>query len=193
VAVEEIQHYTYFGMSYDLTTNDEGTIIGRKGMIAGVYQESGNINILTAQLHQNFRLGPLNWENVVTYQNSSNKDVLPLPDFNIFSNLYFKFKVAGVLGVELGADATYFTKYYAPDFCPLINQYAVQMNEKSRVQLGEYPFVDVYANMVLKGCRFFFVMTNVLNGSGNHMKFLTPHYPTNGMVLHMGVSWPFFN
>ena len=193
VAVEEIQHYTYFGMSYDLTTNDEGTIIGRKGMIAGVYQESGNINILTAQLHQNFRLGPLNWENVVTYQNSSKKDVLPLPDFNIFSNLYFKFKVAGVLGVELGADATYFTKYYAPDFCPLINQYAVQMNEKSRVQLGEYPFVDVYANMVLKGCRFFFVMTNVLNGSGNHMKFLTPHYPTNGMVLHMGVSWPFFN
>jgi hypothetical protein len=47
--------------------------------------------------------------------------------------------------------------------------------------------------MVLKGCRFFFVMTNVFNGSGNHMKFLTPHYPTNGMVLHMGVSWPFFN
>ena len=162
-------------------------------MTAGVYQESGNINILTAQLHQNFRLGPLNWENVVTYQNSSNKDVLPLPDFNIFSNLYFKFKVAKVLGVELGADATFFTKYYAPDFCPLINQYAVQMNENSRVQLGEYPFVDVYANMVLKGCRFFFVMTNVLNGSGNHMKFLTPHYPTNGMVLHMGVSWPFFN
>jgi hypothetical protein len=119
--------------------------------------------------------------------------VLPLPDFNIFSNLYFKFKVAGVLGVELGADATYFTKYYAPDFCPLINQYAVQMNERSRVQLGEYPFVDVYANMVLKGCRFFFVMTNVLNGSGNHMKFLTPHYPTNGSVLHFGVSWNFYN
>jgi hypothetical protein len=193
VAVEEIQNYTYYGMSYDLTKDKDGAINGRKNMTAGVFQESSNINVFTAQLHQNFRLGPLNWENVLTYQNCSNKDVLPLPDLNIFTNLYLKFKIARVLGVELGADATYFTKYNAPDFCPLINQFAVQQNEASRIELGEYPFVDVYANLVLKGCRFFFVMTNVLNGSGNHLKFLTPHYPTNGMVLHMGVSWPFFN
>jgi hypothetical protein len=33
----------------------------------------------------------------LTYQNSSNKDVLPLPDFNIFTNLFLKFKVAKVL------------------------------------------------------------------------------------------------
>ena len=84
---------------------------GRNLMTAGVFQETGNINILTAQLHQNFRLGPLNWENVITYQNSSNQDVLPLPMWNFFSNLYLKFKVAKVLGVELGADATLFTKY----------------------------------------------------------------------------------
>ena len=194
VAVEDIKNYTYYGMSYGLTTSSEdGAVNGRNNMVAGVYQESKNISILTAQLHQNFRLGPLNWENVVTYQNCSNTDVLPLPQFNIFSNLYLKFKIARVLGVELGADATYFTKYYAPDFCPAINQFAVQQNEDSRLELGEYPFIDVYANMVLKGCRFFVAMSNVLNGSGNHKKFLTPHYPTNGMVMHLGVSWPFFN
>ena len=187
LAIEEIQNYTYFGMNYLATTS------GRTEMTAGVYQESGNINLLTAQLHQNFRLGPLNWENVLTYQNSSNKDVLPLPTLNLFTNLYLKFKIAGVLGVELGADATWFTKYYAPDFCPMINQFAVQQNEESRVELGEYPFVDVYANMVLKGVRFFVAMTNALNGSGNHKKVLTPHYPTNGSVLHLGVSWRFFN
>ena len=188
VAIDNIKNYTYYGMSYDLT--DSG---GRKNMTAGVYQESDNLSVLTAQLHQNFRLGPLNWENVITYQNSSNKEVLPLPDWNIFSNLYLKFKIAHVLGVELGADATFFSKYYAPDFCPGINQFAVQKNEASRVELGGYPFVDVYANMVLKGVRFFVVMSNVVNGGGNHMKFLTPHYPTNGSVIHFGVSWPFFN
>jgi hypothetical protein len=175
-------------MSYDLTDNG-----GRKNMTAGVYQEGENIQILTAQLHQNFRLGPLNWENVITYQKSSNKEVLPLPDLNIFTNLYLKFKIAKVLGVELGADATYFTKYYAPDFCPAINQFAVQKNEASRIELGEFPFIDVYANMTLKGVRFFLVMTNVVNNGANHMKFLTPHYPTNGSVIHFGVSWPFFN
>ena len=194
VAIEEIQNYTYYGMSYDLFDQSDATKDkGRTNMTAGVFQESGNINILTAQLHQNFRLGPLNWENVVTYQNSSNTDVLPLPTWNIFSNLYLKFRIAKVLDVELGADATIFSKYYAPDFCPMINQYAVQQNADSRVELGGYPFVDVYANMRLKSVRFFVTMCNIVNSGGNHMAFLAPYYPTNGRVLHFGVSWPFFN
>lgn len=187
IAVENIKNYTYFGMSYDYSTS------GRTNMTACAYQESDNLSILTAQLHQNFRLGPLNWENMITYQKSSKQEVLPLPTWNIFSNLYLKFKIAKVLDVELGANATYFTKYDAPDFCPALNQFAIQQNEESHVELGGYPFVDAYANLKLKGVRFFLVMTNVLNGAGNHMKFLTPHYPVNGSVLHFGVSWPFFN
>ena len=187
IAIDEIQNYTYYGMSYDATTKN------RTNMTAGVYQESGNINVFTAQLHQNFRVGILNWENVITYQNSSNKDVLPLPALNIFTNLYLKFRIAKVLNVELGADAIYFTKYYAPDYCPAINQFAIQKNEASRVELGGYPFIDVYANLKLKKVRFFVMMSHVNNGSGNRMSFLAPHYPTNSNVLHLGVSWPFFN
>ena len=187
VALENISNYTYFGMKYDASTN------GKTNMTVGVYQESENISVITAQLHQNLRLGPLNWENVVTYQKSSNNDVLPLPSLNLFTNLYFKFRIARVLDVEIGADATWFSEYYAPDFCPAINQFAIQQNENSRVELGGYPFVDAYANMKLKGVRFFVVMTNLVNGGANHMKFLAPHYPTNGSVLHFGVSWPFFN
>ena len=188
VAMDNIQNYTYFGMSYDLTETG-----ARQNLTCSPMQSSSNLNVLTAQLHQNFRLGPLNWENLITYQRSSDQDVLPLPTWNFFSNLYLKFRIAKVLGVELGTDVTYFTKYYAPDYCPAINQFAIQQTEASRVELGGYPFMDVYANLALKGVRFFLVMTNVLNGSGNHMKFLTPHYPTNGSVIHFGVSWPFFN
>ena len=187
VGTEAIQNYTYFGMSYDNTDNRH------TDLTTGVFQESGNINVMMAQLHQNFRLGPLNWENVITYQNSSNKEVLPLPTWNIFTNLYLKFKIAKVLGVELGADATWFSKYYAPDFSPLISQFAVQKNAASRVELGGYPFVDVYANMVLKKVRFFLVMSHVNANSGSRMQFLTPHYPTNSSVIHFGVSWVFFN
>lgn len=187
LAVEEIQNYTYFGMSYDYSKT------GRTNMTASVHQEGGNINLLTAQLFQNFRLGPLNWENIITYQNSSSPDVLPLPALNIFSNLYLKFKIARVLDVELGGNVTYFTKYEAPDFCPMLNQFAVQKNTASRVELGEFPFVDVYANLKLKGVRFFVMMNNVLYSSANRKYFTTPHYPMNGSVMHMGVSWPFFN
>ena len=188
IAVDEIQNYTYFGMDYDITES-----YGRAGLTAGVYQESGNINLLTAQLRQSFRLGILNWENVITYQNSSNKDVLPVPALNIFTNLYLKFKIAKVLSVELGGDATFFTKYYAPDYVPQLGQFAVQKNEDSRVELGGYPFVDVYANFHLKRTRFFIMMSHVNNASGNKMIFLAPHYPVNGNVLRLGVSWNFYN
>jgi hypothetical protein len=59
----------------------------------------------------------LNWENIVTYQSSSNQGVLPLPKLNVFSNLYLKFTYAKVLLIELGGCATWFSKYYAPDYC----------------------------------------------------------------------------
>ncbi len=188
VAVTEIQNYTYFGMSYKVTDS-----YSRSGLTGGVYQESGNIHLMTAQLMQNFRLGILNWENVITYQSSSNEEVLPLPKLNIFTNLYLKFKIARVLSTELGACATFFTKYYAPDYLPQLNQFAVQQNADSRVELGGYPFVDAYVNFHLKRARFFIAMSHVNAGSGNKMQFLTPHYPTNSRTLRFGVSWNFFN
>ena len=187
VAVEEIQNYTYFGMSYDYSTS------GRTNLKASVMQQSSNINLLTAQLRQNFTLGPLHWDNILTYQESSNQDALPLPKLNIYTNLYLHFLVAGVLSVDLGADMTYFTKYYAPDFCPQLNQFAIQQNADSRIELGEYPFVNVYANMHLKRARFFVMMSNAANGAANKMAFLAPHYPTNSSVLRLGVSWNFYN
>ncbi len=188
VAFTEIKNYTYFGMNY---TVDEK--YNRTGLTAGVYQESSNIHLLTAQLIQNFRLGILNWENIVTYQKSSNKEVMPLPDLNIFTNLYLKFRLARVLSTELGASATFFTKYKALDYLPQLSQYAVQQNAASQVELGGYPFVDVYVNFHLKRARFYVAMSHVNAGSGTKMQFLTPHYPTNNRVLRVGVSWNFFN
>ncbi len=187
VAIEEIQNYTYFAMNY--TATDEA----RKALSAGIRQCGSNINLLTAQLQQNVKLGPLHWENIITYQNSSDKDVLPVPALNVFTNLYLKFRIAHELSVELGADAWMFTEYDAPDFCPQLNQFAVQENKESRQELGGYPFVDAYVNMHLKHTRFFIMFSHANAGNGNKMYFLAPHYPQNGRVLRMGVSWNFFN
>ena len=187
VAIEEIQNYTYLGMSYDRTTNS------LTNMNVEVMQCGSNINLITAQLMQDFRLGPLNWENVVTWQNCSQNDVLPVPSINIFTNLYLKFKIAGVLACELGADATFFTKYYAPDYSPQLSQFAVQQTADSRVELGGYPFVDIYANMHLKHTRFFIMFSHFNAGSGSRMQFLAPHYATNNSIMRFGLSWNFFN
>ena len=187
VAVEEIQNYTYYGMSYT-RANEANTLL-----TAGVRQHSGNLNVLTAQLEQKLQLGPLHWDNILTYQSSSNQDVLPLPTLNAFSNLYLEFMVAGVLRVELGGAATWFSKYYAPDFCPGINQFAVQENTETRTELGNFPFIDVYANLHLKHARFFLMMQNATATSFSRKYFLAPHYAQNEAVIHFGVSWNFFN
>ena len=187
VALDEIENYTYLGMSYAI--DDEN----RTGLTARFQQHDASITVLTAQLDQRMRLGPLHWDNIVTFQTSNEEDVLPLPKLNVFTNLYLQFRIADVLSVEMGASGTWFTKYYAPDFLPQLNQFAVQQNADTRMELGNFPFVDVYANLHLKHARFFVMMTNVTGKDFDRMSFLTPHYPLNRSVLHLGVSWNFFN
>lgn len=185
-AMDNIKNYTYLAQSYKITED-----FGRTGNTVNVRQSAGNINLLTLQLKQDFTLGPLNWENLITYQKSSNEEALPVPMINVYTNLYLKFKIARVLSVDLGADLRYFTKYKAPDYCPALGQYTVQDNGSDNVETGNYPFVNVYANMHLKHTRFFVMMSHVNASDGEY--FLTPHYPTNSRVLRFGVSWNFFN
>lgn len=188
VAVDEIKNYTYFSQSYDIT--EEGL---RTGVIVTPMQESGGINLLTAQLEQNFRLGILNWENQFTYQHSSKESVLPVPAFNAYTNLYIKFKVVKVLNVDLGADMRYFTSYEAPDYSPYMGQYTVQGNGENNVKIGNYPIVNVYANVHIKHTRFFVMMSHINAGQGDKNYFFAPHYPMNESVFRIGVSWNFFN
>ncbi len=188
VAVDEIKNYTYFSQSYDIT--EEGL---RTGVIVTPMQKSGGINLLTAQLEQNFRLGILNWENQLTYQHSSKESVLPVPAFNAYTNLYIKFKVVKVLNVDLGADMRYFTSYEAPDYSPYMGQYTVQGNGENNVKIGNYPIVNVYANVHIKHTRFFVMMSHINAGQGDKNYFFAPHYPMNERVFRIGVSWNFFN
>lgn len=188
VAVDEIKNYTYFTQSYDIT--EKGL---RTGVMVTPMQESGGINLLTAQLEQNFRLGILNWENQFTYQHSSKESVLPVPAFNAYTNLYIKFKVVKVLNVDLGADMRYFTSYEAPDYSPYMGQYTVQGNGENNVKIGNYPIVNVYANVHIKHTRFFVMMSHINAGQGDKNYFFAPHYPMNERVFRIGVSWNFFN
>ena len=192
VAVDEIKNYTYFASSHTITSGK------RVNHAITVNQNSGAIHLLTASLSQDFTFGPLNWESVITYQNSSNKTVLPVPTLNLYSNVYLRFKIAHVLRCDFGADVRYFTKYNAPDYVPSLGQYAVQTNTNttgsdSRVEIGNYPVVNVYANFHLKHTRFFIMMSHLNAGTGKKNYFYTPHYPLNQSILRFGLSWNFFN
>lgn len=194
VAVDNLQNYAYFGTSFNITETQSngGITYGRSGNAVYARQTGENISLLTAQLSQEFRLGPLHLDAVVTYQNSSHEDIIPVPDLNIYGNLYLRSKIAKVLKCDLGADMRWFTKYHAPEYVPGIAQFAVQENPESRVEIGNYPIINAYANFHLKQARFFVMLSHVNAGDGGNY-FFTPHYPLNTRVFRFGISWNFFN
>ena len=192
IGIDEINNYAYFASSYTVNNGN------RVNHAITVNQYGGAVNLITVALSQDFTLGPLNWESVITYQKSNNKTVVPVPDFNIYSNLYIKFKIARVLSCDFGTDVRYFTKYFAPDYNPGLGQYTVQTNTAtdgtdSRIEIGNYPVANVYANFHLKHTRFFIMMSHRNAGTGKKNYFFTPHYPLNQRILRFGLSWNFFN
>ena len=187
VAYDNFQNLVYLGVAYSRS----GTNV--TGYKADIYQSSKNISLLTAELQQDFTLGILNWENRITFQKSSDEDIMPAPTVNVWTNLYLKFRIAKVLNVNFGADMRYFTEYYAPEYVPQLSQYAVQQNSDVKTKIGNYPLINVYCNFKLRHCRFFVMMSHVNAGSGNNNYFYTPHYPLNTRILRLGLNWTFFN
>lgn len=177
LGVYSIKNYTYF--------NDKGIPT----------QASDAINVTEAVLSQNFHFGVLHLDNNVTWQKSSNEEVLPLPDFSLYHNLYLLGKVAKkVLTVQIGADVRYFTKYYAPSYNPYIQQFQLQTsNVADQIEISGYPIVNVYANFHLKRTRFYVMMYHINAGSGSKNAFLVPHYPINPKGIKFGLSWNFYD
>lgn len=176
VGVENIKNYTYLNE------------------LALPAQFSDNIQVVTATLNQNFKAGIFHLDNEVTWQQSSNNTILPLPKLSLYHNLYLETKLAKkVLSVQLGADVRYFSKYNAPAYTPAIQQFHLQATD-DQVQIGGYPIVNLYANLQLKRTRFFVMMTHVNQGMmSNSNYFLSPHYPINPRMLKLGLSWNFYD
>lgn len=188
LAYDNLQNLVYLAESYSRSENNAIT-----GFTADFRQTSKNISLLTASLQQDLTYGVLNWQNRITFQKSSDQNILPVPAINVWTNLFLKFRIAKVLGVQFGAEVYYFTKYNAPEYCSHLGQYAVQENETVKTEVGNYPIINAYVNCKLRQCRFFAMMTHLNAGSGSKKYFLTPHHPLNKSVLRLGLAWIFNN
>ena len=192
VGFENVSNYTYFGMQNTLLKGkDTKSVIPTDFSHAVGVMQADNVQVFGASLSQDLKWKIVHWDNRISYQMSSNQDVLPLPTVDIYTNLYLLFRIAKVMRVQLGADMRFFTSYYAPDYSPAIQQFAVQDTNHERVEIGNYPIIGAYANLHLKRCRIYVSARHVNAGSGH--SFLVPHYPINPMTIHFGLSWNFFN
>ncbi|MBJ2183614.1 MAG: putative porin [Muribaculaceae bacterium] len=151
-------------------------------------QHGGNVQVFHARLQQDLRAGILNWRNTITYQTSTDDAVLPLPKLAVYSNLFLLFKVA-TLHVQLGVDCDWYTKYHAPAYQPATATFANQHT----VKLGNYPFMNVYANMKLGRTRFYVMMSHINQGWFSNDYFSVVDYPLNPRRLQLGLSVDFAN
>lgn len=169
--VENIKGYIYYGAD---------------GLPA---QKTGDVQVISVRLDQNFQAGIFHWDNQVVFQHSEDQEAIPLPKLSLYTNLYLTTKLARVLTLQLGADAHFHSKYYMPGYDPLTMQFYNQRD----MELGNFPVTSAYLNLHLKYTRFFIMMYNLTNGIGNGESFSLYRYPVNPRILKLGIAWRFNN
>lgn len=171
-AVENIQNYVYFNPE-SLPT-----------------QHGGNVQVFSARLDQRLHFGVWNWNNTVTYQTSSNQDVLPLPALSVYSNMYLAFKAFKVLDLQIGVDSDYYTRYRGLMYQPGLMSFNVQKKEGATL-VGNYAFCNAYITAKLYKVRFYVLWSHFNQGLFSSNYFSLPSYPLDPRRLQLGLCVDF--
>ncbi len=155
------------------------------------YQHSGNVQIMSVGLQQDFKVGILNWNNRIAWQVSSDQNIVPLPQLSVYSNLFIKARLFKVLHLQVGVDCDYYTKYKGYTYQPATMTFCNQ----DETSLGGYPFCNAYINLRLYRCRFYVMMSHVNQGlfGSAYNEFSLPHYPINPRRFQIGIAVDFAN
>jgi len=188
---------THVGGTFSIPTQSLSVDVSIENITKHVYldsaalpqQYSGNIQVMAFNFKKDFHVGKFTLENNVVYQVSSKTDILPLPSFVLYHNLYFHDKWFSVLSVQFGADVRYHTAYYAPTYMPATGQFYSQ----NKTMIGNYPVMNAYVNCHLKRTRFFLEYYHLNNKFMKGEYFSMPYYPIDPAVVKLGISWNFYD
>ena len=155
-------------------------------------QNGGTVGVFALKAHQELHFGIWNWNNTVTYQASTNQDVIPLPALAIYSNMYIGFTAFRVLHLQIGVDCDYFTRYRGMMYQPATATFHVQ-DKEDPVKVGNYPLLNAYITAKLYKVRFFILWSHWNQGLFSKNYFSLPHYPIDPRRLQFGLSIDFAN
>lgn len=154
-----------------------------------VRQNTEAMSIFTAYLKKDFRLWKFHMDNKILFQASSNEEVVPLPTLALDLRYYFQFElVKNVLTAQLGANATFTTKYFAPGYSPALGVFYNQKVE----EIGENPYIDLFVNLQWKRASIFVKYINMAQGWPTSDHFSAFRYIRPQKALKLGIHWPFY-
>ena len=156
-----------------------------------VQQNTKPMSVMSATLKKNFRLWKLHLDHTATFQLSSNEEVMPLPMLALNLRYYLQFDVVkNAMQMQIGANGTFTTKWYAPAYNPVLGVFHNQNVEK----YGNSPYIDVFVNIQWKRVSLFVKAVNV--NMGWPMKkadyFSAAGYIAPQRAIKFGISWPFW-
>lgn len=171
--VENVQNYIFFNSS------------------SMPEQYGGSVQVFSMAFEQKLHFGLWNWNNTLTYQATSNADIVPLPAFSLYSNMFIEFEAFKVLRMQIGIDCDYYTKYKGLSYQPATMQFHVQGADP--IDVGNFLFATAYINAKIKKTRFFIVWSHFNQGLFGSNYFSMPHYPVDPRQLRFGLSIDFAN
>ncbi|WP_320052019.1 putative porin [uncultured Acetobacteroides sp.] len=154
-------------------------------------QIKGSVSISSLFFKKDIAIGHLHIDGQVLFQKTSNEDVLPLPTVAVNAGVYYQFNIVkNVLKSQLGVDVQYNKAYYAYAYNPSVGQFHMQDKRK----IGDYPWLDAFANFKWKRAAIFIKVRNLGEGlAGPNDYFSALHYPRVPLQLQYGLSWSFYD
>jgi hypothetical protein len=151
-----------------------------------------NLLLLSAHMSRHFKLSGYNSETKLLVQYTTAKSVLNLPLAVLYSSNYWKQSLfKGALIADLGFDLYITTKYRASSYMPATGVFHLQ----DEMDVGGYPFVDVFIAFHVKQTRLYASLNNVLQSvgfAGNDF-FTAQPYPMKPRYFKLGLVWYFYD
>ncbi len=156
-------------------------------------QYDSSITIISASIEKKIKLKRIIFENKIVWQQSSNDNIISLPEIAAYHSTYFILHYQNSLLIHLGYDIYYSTSYKAYNYNPAAGQFYFINNTKKLA--GNYPYITIFANLkIKKNVLLFFKFSNMLSLLQNDvLPFYVNHYPTKGLMFKFGVKWTFKN
>ena len=156
-----------------------------------VRQNTSPMSVMTATLKKNFRIWKFHLDHHAMLQLSSNQEVLPLPLLSLNFRYYIQFDVVKrVMQIQIGANGTYTTEWYAPAYNPVLGVFHNQDERK----YGNCPYIDAFINIQWKKASIFIKAVNVNMGWPNKSAdyFTAAGYIAPQRAIKVGITWPFW-
>jgi hypothetical protein len=156
-----------------------------------VRQNTTPMSVLTAELKKDFKLGPVHLDHKAMFQLSSKEEVMPLPMLALNFRYYLQFDVVkNVMQMQIGANAWYTTKWYAPAYNPVLGVF----HNQNEAEYGNCPYIDVFVNIQWKRVSLFVKGVNINMGWPNEHAdyFSAAGYIGPQRAIKFGITWPFW-